>query len=569
MQTYGDLCRYSDWVRTEDALDDDDRIAIRESIRLMDQSPLFSIILLPAAETGFSLAHASVASIRRQLYPHLELWLPDLPTGIDIRTDRRLRVISASTADDVAASFNAALVQTEGDFVLPLPSDAIVAETALYQIAAALAECPSADVLYSDEDRVNAAGLRCTPHFKTDWDPDLAVGRDAIGLLVAYRRALLEQLGGMRPQADNVALSLYDLSLRAAFAVPPHQIQHIPAVLCHRSLDAQPTIGWDADKAREIVRERLAELDEHATVTPAPLAPFWNRITRNLPDPAPLVSIIVPTRDHAELLGPCTESVLSRTDYPALELLIVDNDSQDPAAVELLRRLSQDPRVRVLPYQQPFNYSAQNNLAAQEARGEVLLLLNNDTEALGQDWLREMVSHAMRPDVGAVGAKLVYPDNRIQHAGMVLGPDIAPQHQLRFADRLDAGPFGELALTRTVSVVTGACMALRRAVFFEVGGLNQQLSGNFNDVDLCLRIGDSGYRIVWTPFAELLHRETASRGRDDTPEKRTVAAQDARYFERFWRSLRNSDPFHNPNLVYGWDAVNLSWPPRRKRPWIR
>ncbi len=532
----------------------------------MDRAPLFSIVLLPAAG-NLPFVQACVESILGQLYPHLELWLPDALGRVDIGADRRARRLSAPSADEIAGIFNTALAEAEGDFVLPLPADAMLAETALYELAAAIAECPATDLLYSDEDRVDANGERCRPRFKTGWDPDLALGRDAIGLLVAYRKALLDALGGMRSQGNSIFLSLYDLSLRAAFAVKAQCIQHVPAVLCHRGGCTESPVGEEAEGARRIVRDCLAEIGEHAAVAPAPLAPRWNRVIRDVPDPAPLVSIIVPTRDHAELLERCAESVLSRTDYPVLELLIVDNDSRDRAAVGLLHSLSLDPRVRVLPYPGPFNYAAQNNLAARQARGEILVLLNNDTEVVRSDWLREMVSHAVRLDVGAVGARLLYPDNRIQHAGMVLGPTVWPQHQLRFADRQDIGPFGELALTRTVSVVTGACLALRRAVFFEAGGLDEQLAVVFNDVDLCLRIGDCGFRIVWTPFAELLHLELASREPDDSPKRRAAAEQEVRHFWRSWRSLRDNDPFHNPNLVYGWDAVDLSWPPRRKRPW--
>lgn len=568
MRTYGAFGRYSDWVCTHDTVDDNDRIAIRQSIRRMGRSPLFSIILLPIANGGHSIPHTAIASIRDQIYPHLELWLPAVPAEIDIKADCRLHVISTSAGADLASMFNTALAEVEGDFVLPLPWDASLAETALYELALAIAECPDVDLLYTDEDQMGATGERCAPYFKTGWDPDLALGRDAIGLLAAYRRAVLQQLGGMQLQANSVALTLYDLSLRVAFAVPARHIWHIPAVLCHRDSGAGSLLGWNAEAARQIVRAHLGALEERAIVVPAPLAPCWSRVVWDLPDRAPLVSIIVPTRDHAELLEKCAKSILSHTAYPAIELLIVDNDSREPTAVELLHRLSQDARVRVLSYLLPFNYAAQINLAARQARGEVLVLLNNDTEALMPEWLREMVSHALRPDVGAVGAKLIYPDLRIQHAGMVLGPGLWPQHQLRFADRMDAGPNGELALTRTVSVVTGACLALRRSVFAEVGGLDERLKVAFNDVDICLRIGDCGYRVVWTPFAELLHLESASRGRDDTSEKLAIAEREAQLFWRSWRSLRHDDPFHNPNLVYGWDALSLSWPPRRKRPWL-
>lgn len=569
MRTYDDFCCYRNWVGAYDTLSDADRDAIRESVSRLPRLPLFSIVLLPAPDGAVSPAQASVASVFGQLYPHWELWLPSGagPGGVDAR----LRTIpdSAGPTLNHAISFNTALTAAEGEFVLPLPPHALLAEHALYELAVALGDDPEPDLLYTDEDRLNAAGERCLPRFKTGWDPDLALGRDAIGLLVAYRKILLERLGGIRLASAGLELALYELSLRAAFATSPVRIRHVPAILCHRRGSSEASLGWDAEGAREIVRGHLGGCGVNARVLPAPLAPAWNRIVREVPDPAPLVSILVPTRDRADLLARCAEGVLSRTDYPAIELLVVDNDSSEPATAEVLGLLCQDQRVRVLTCPGRFNYSALNNLAAREARGEILVLLNNDTDVIRPDWLREMVSHAVRLDVGAVGAKLLYSDGRVQHGGMTLGPGLWSQHQLRFADRLDPGPVGELALTRTVSAVTGACLGLRRSVFFELGGFNEELKVAFGDVDLCLRIGDLGYRVVWTPFAELFHVECASRGYDhESPDKFALFEQEARYFGRLWGSLAERDPFHNKNIVYGPDFATLAAPPRRKRPWV-
>jgi O-antigen biosynthesis protein len=561
---YGDREHYNTWVEAHDALTDQDRHTIRERIGWLNRSPLFSIILLPTVDAA--VPDAVVASVQAQLYPHWELWLPE---GLRLGTadaDRRLRRPQWKPTADHASHFNAAVAAADGAFIVPLPDDTMLSESALYELAVEIEQHPDSDLLYTDEDCLDASGRRFWPSFKTGWDPDLALGRDAIGRIVVYRRSVLDQIEGLRPFADDADLALYDLSLRLAFATSPARIRHVPVVGCHRLANVPP--GWHAAGAREIVGHLLLEQGLGARVMPAPLAPMWNRLVRELPEPPPLVSIIVPTRDRAELLARCTDAVLSRTDYPNIELLIVDNDSQEPAAVRLLARLSGDPRVRIVPYSGRFNYAAQNNRAARVARGDILLLLNNDTDVIHSDWLREMVSHAVRPDVGAVGAKLLYADERVQHAGIVLGPGRAVVHQLRLADRLDVGPAGELALTRTVSAVTGACLALRRSVFFEIGGLNEELRVAFNDIDLCLRLGDHGYRVVWTPFAELYHLECASRGYDDSPEKRALASDELTYFCRFWNSLLDTDPFHNPNVVYGWENTILSTPPRRTRAWL-
>ena len=224
----------------------------------------------------------------------------------------------------------------------------------------------------------------------------------------------------------------------------------------------------------------------------------------------------------------------------------------------------------MLPYAGAFNFAAMNNAAIAQARGEVIVLLNNDTDVLDPGWLAEMVSHALRPEIGAVGAKLLYGDGRVQHCGITLGPDWSLIHQLRLSDRFDPGPDGELALVRTVSAVTGACMAFRASVFSEVGGLDaDRFKIAFNDVDLCLRMGDHGYRIVCTPFAELLHLESVTRGHDDTPEKQQLNALETQAFRALWDPLLDADPFHNPNVVFRWEEAVLAAPPRRTRPWMK
>ena len=251
-------------------------------------------------------------------------------------------------------------------------------------------------------------------------------------------------------------------------------------------------------------------------------------------------------------------------------MLIVDNGSEEPATFALFETLLADPRVRILPQPGPFNFSALNNRAAEQARGEVLLLLNNDTEVIEPGWLAEMVSHALRPEVGAVGAKLIYANGRIQHAGVVLGRGTEITHQLRLAERTDPGPDGELALTRTVAAVTGACLAVRRSVFVEAGGLDEvNLAVGFNDIDLCLRIAALGYRNVWTPFACLFHLESVSRGHDEAPEKRERMMRELNWMTATWGPALAHDRHHNTNLTLGWNESGLAAPPRRAPPWRR
>jgi GT2 family glycosyltransferase len=332
-------------------------------------------------------------------------------------------------------------------------------------------------------------------------------------------------------------------------------------------------VQTSAVAARRAVREHLdSRWYPDAAVESEPTMPNSNRIIWPLPQPLPLVSVIIPTRDRSELLAQCVEGVLNRTDYANIELLIVDNDSTEAATLALFDRfVGGDKRVRVLHHPGRFNYSALNNAAAREANGEILLLLNNDIDVIESGWLREMISHALRPDVGIVGAKLLYANERIQHAGVVLGPGGNMHHLYCLANKDDTGYFGQLALARTLSAVTGACAAIRRSVFWEVGGLaDTNLAVAFNDIDLCLRLGDHGYRVVWTPFAELFHLESASRGPDNSPAKQALFTREWQYMRRTWGSLLESgDPFHNPNLLFAGGQIEIPSSPRREKPWRR
>jgi GT2 family glycosyltransferase len=279
-----------------------------------------------------------------------------------------------------------------------------------------------------------------------------------------------------------------------------------------------------------------------------PRSPY-PRIVR-APEDAPLVTIIVPTRDRAELLRVCITSLLSRTRYPDIEIVIVDNGSQHPATFDLFRELSRDPRVRILPAPGPFNYSALNNRAAREARGTLLALLNNDIEVLAEDWLTEMVGYAVEPDVGCVGAKLYYPDRTLQHGGIVTGLVGGAGHSDKHAPPDARGYLDRLVTAREVSAVTGACLVVRRELYDEIGGLDEEaFSIAFNDVDFCLRVAAAGYRNVWTPFAEMIHHESVSRGHDlmDRGKARRFAAELAALQVR-WGPRLLSDPYHSPHL---------------------
>ena len=470
------------------------------------------------------------------------------------------------TNGHISAASNSALALATGSFVALLDHDDLLSPRALYEVAVRIAGQPGADILYSDEDHIDDTGRRSHPYFKPDWNPELMLAQNLINHLGVYRRDLVQRLGGLRIGLEGS--QDYDLALRVVAETTPDRIVHIPRVLYHwrqRSRTqsfSEQALERCADNGRRAVLEFLAPHIPGVRVEPAPSVPAWNRVVYPVPTPEPLVSVIIPTRNHAEMLARTTDGLLGRTDYPSLEVLIVDNGSDEPAALALLETLSRDRRVRVLRSPGPFNYSALNNEAVRQATGELLLLLNNDIDVIEPDWLRELVSHAIRPGIGAVGAKLLYPNGLIQHAGITGGVLGVAGHQYLNKPRGDRGYAGHLKLTRNVMAVTGACLMLSRSSYLEAGGLNEAaLPVAFNDVDLCLRLMEKGYRNLWTPYAELHHFESASRGADETREKAARFRSEIAYMRQRWGHQLDHDPYWNPNLALA-NEITLAFPPR-------
>ncbi|WP_207792044.1 glycosyltransferase [Siccirubricoccus phaeus] len=419
----------------------------------------------------------------------------------------------------------------EAEWLLVLRPGEVLHPLALALLAEAARAWPAAQILYADEEQAGEGGA--IPWLKPDFDADWHLAANLFGPATAWRTALAARWPDAPPE---------ELARRAARAVPAAAIRHLPMLLA----TAPPR---QAGREQEAAAAVLAEAAPDARVSAAPLWPAACRIAWPLPDPAPLVSVLVPTRDRAALLEACLEGVLHRTDYPALEVIVIDNDSREAATAALLARLRQDARVRVLPAPGPFNYAALNNQAAAAARGEVLLLLNNDIEVIGPGWLAELVAQAVRPGVGAVGAKLLYADGSLQHGGVVTGIGGVADHYLPKTPREDPGPFGSLGLVREVTAVTGACLAVRREAFLAVGGFDAaRLAVAFNDVDLCLKLRARGLRNLWTPFAELYHLESASRGADLSREKMRRFAGEIATMQDRWGAALMADPFYSPWL---------------------
>jgi GT2 family glycosyltransferase len=515
-----------------------------------DSGPLISVFVSMDDPSSRWLP-AMIAGVRRQTYTRWELCLtgPNPP-----------RSLSAAAAHDTRIKWllpRDALARASGDYVAFLGQNDLLAPEALSELVRAINLHPHARILYSDEDKIDALGRRFGPHFKSAWNPDLLLGQNTFCHLTAYHTALLRRLGGLRLGFEGA--QDWDLALRAVGEVPADSIIHIPRILYHwRAVKDSPALarqGEDPphlDSARRILEDHLARTGIRGEVLPV-AGGHW-RIRRTLPDPAPKVTLIIPTRNRLDLLRPCVESILARTRYPDFEVLVVDNGSDQPETLDYLRGLADSGRAQILRDDGPFNYSALNNRAARVARGSLLALVNNDIEPVSPGWLEEMVTLAVRPSTGAVGALLHYPDDSIQHAGVILGltghpsqPGVAGHAFLKHTG--DVGYMNRLRLVQNYTAVTAACLVLRREVFFQVGGLDEHnLAVAFNDVDLCLRLREAGYLNTWTPFARLYHHESASRGADNTPEKNRRYHAELAYMRHRWGPVLDNDPAHNPNL---------------------
>jgi O-antigen biosynthesis protein len=570
---------YKQWVDTYDSMTPVMRRNIQRRIAGFSYLPTISVVV-PVWNTPERWLRAALNSVRNQLYPAWELCIADdASSEPHVRKilaeyaglDERIKVVFRDTNGHISAASNSALELVSGDFVTFLDHDDELAEHALFAIVETLNRRQDLDLIYSDEDKIDQRGKRFDPAFKPDWSPELLRQQNYICHLTAYRTELVRKAGGLRIGLEGS--QDHDLVLRVSELTSPDRICHIPAILYHwRSIpgsiaDNTSVKPYAQTAGERAVRDSLLAKGVDAHVASGAIAATY-RVHYALPVPPPLVSIIIPTRDRHDLLRQCIGSIQARSSYTRYELIVVDNQSEELETLAYLRELGESGTARVLNYNRPFNYSALNNEAVKEAKGELICLLNNDVEVLSSGWLTELVGLALQPGVGAVGAKLYYPDGTIQHAGVVTGLFGLAGHAYRFSARGTPGYFGQLLLAREVSAVTAACLVVRRSTFLEVGGLNEvELKVAFNDVDFCLRVRELGYRNMWTPYAELVHHESATRGSDEAPEKRLRFARETAYMRKRWAHVLPNDPHHNPNLALDTDVPTPASPPRYAASW--
>lgn len=570
---------YERWIKLHDELADCDRVAIGHHIGRIPQTPLISV-LMPVYNTPEQWLRRSIESVRKQLYSNWELCIvDDASTAPHVRlilneyevVDTRIRITYRHNNGHISASSNSALEQARGEFVALLDHDDEIPEHALYMIVLAINENPYLDMLYSDEDKIDETGKRFGPYFKPDWNPDLFAGHNLVSHLGIYRTSVARSVGGFRLGFEGS--QDWDLAMRVSEIVPSSHIYHIPYILYHwRAIRGSTAITatekpYAAVAAEKALGEHLKRMGRVGRVIQAGGGYF--RISSTPPRTAPLVSIIIPTRNGMSLLRRCITSIVEKTSFYKYEILIIDNQSNDLETLKYLDELSGSGIARVLQYDFPFNYSAINNFGVKHAEGSYLCLMNNDVEVISDNWLDEMMCHATRPEIGVVGCKLYYPNDTIQHAGVILGMGGVAGHLYLGVGRYSSGYMSHLQLVQNISAVTAACLVLSKEIYLRVGGLNEEnLPIAFNDVDLCLKVLECGYRNLWTPYAELYHHESATRGREDTQEKQLRFKREVDYMKTRWAHLLNCDPAYNPNLT-----LEHSWPylaamPRVKKPWL-
>jgi O-antigen biosynthesis protein len=568
----GKSAAYGEWIAEHATPSAETLVEMARHAEGLQLRPLVSLIT-PVYNTPEAFLRAMLDSVLGQAYPHWELCLADdASTAPHVAAvleeyrarDPRIKVVRRPRNGHISAASNSALEIATGEFAALLDHDDVLAPDALYWVVREINEHPDAALVYSDEDKIDFDGDRTMPYFKCDWNYDLFLAHNLITHLGVYRTELLRAIGGFRQGFEGA--QDYDLALRFIERISPAQIRHIPRILYHwRMLRGSTAVNageksYAAKRARQAVEEHLARSGVKASVeTIKGMA--VQRVRYAIPDPAPLASIIIPTRNGEKLVRQCVESIRAKTTYSPYEIVLVDNGSDDASALRYFDQLAAAGHIRLLRDPRPFNFSALNNSAAREARGELLVFVNNDIEVITPDWLTEMVSHAQRPEIGAVGAKLWYPNETIQHAGLVLVAGLAGHAHLG-RKRGDHGYFSRASLTQALSAVTAACLCVRREAFERVGGFDEILAVAFNDVDLCLKLQAAGYRNLYTPYAELYHHESASRGYEDTPEKMKRFQQEADILRERWMPVLMNDPYYNPNLTLSGDPFTLAWPPR-------
>lgn len=547
---------YADWIKKHLP---SDRALERQRKTSFGYEPLISIVV-PLYKTPEEFLKALADSVKAQSYSNWELILSD-GSGEDSpldpilseleKSDKRIRAVRNGKSLQIAENTNAAIAAAGGDYIAFADHDDLLTPNALFEVVSAINKDPEAEMLYSDEDKIGIGEKYMQPNLKPDYDPDFLTSVNYICHLLVVKKDLLNRVGLLDPAFDGA--QDYDFILRCTEAT--EHIVHIPKILYHwrfyeGSTAANPeskTYAFDA--GRRAIKAHYDRLGWPCEVLHGEFPGIYRTVYHW--DETPRVTILIPNKDHIQDLDKCLKSIDSGRIYPNLEILIVENNSTDQETYDYYRTLEErDKRVKVVYYEGSFNYSAINNFGAKAASGEYIFLLNNDTEFISEDVIGEMLGYCMRPDVGAVGARLYYEDNTIQHAGVIVGWGGIAGHAFVNQKRGETGYQHRIICQQDMSAVTAACLMVKKSVFDEVGGLTEELAVAFNDIDFCMKIREAGYLIVYDPYAQLYHYESKSRGLDQgNPEKVRRFQSEMAVFQKRWPDiLRDGDPYYNPNL---------------------
>jgi len=571
---------YEAWIKLYDDLTPVDIEQIRTHLKQMDRSVRISIVM-PVFNAPERYLRRAIDSVRAQLYENWELCIADdCSTAPHVRTllddycrrDRRIKVIFRGKNGHISAASNSALGLATGAYIALLDQDDEIPPHALYLVVHAIAGHPEADIVYTDEDKIDAGGARYAPYFKCDWNEGLFLSHNVISHLGVYRAELVKQAGGFREGYEGS--QDYDLALRCLDASETPRIIHVPFVLYHwRATPESAALTASAKPyAHAAARSALNDHFQRRHYTGRVIegaAPGLHRATFDLPEPPPRVSIIVLTSGRDRTMVRCVESVLSLTRYPDYEIILVDGPTEDARKRPEARKIVGDPRVRWKSFDGPSTYSALNNYGVRQSTGSVICLLDNATEVIAPAWLEEMVGHACRPSIGAVGAKLLYSDRTVRHAGLVLGMNAVAGSIHRLLGARAPGYFGRAIVGQELSAVSSACLAVRRDVYEQAGGFDEEhLAAVFADVDFCLRVRAAGFRNYWSPYALLYHHEAKSQRYGGSPWSSTDVANEARYVQSRWRKWLDADPAYSPNLTLETDDYSPAFPPRVVKPWV-
>ncbi|WP_082922712.1 glycosyltransferase family 2 protein [Halothiobacillus diazotrophicus] len=556
---------YQNFILRNDTLSADDVEKIDSHITELKFKPLFSILLFPD-ESNFFLIDA-INSVLAQRYRNLELIIAVNPfTNADTlnkineyaHLDSRIKPLYHKETFSFIRSFNSALKIVSGDYIIQLSGDDFMAAQALYHFAVEANRFDSAHIIYSDEDQIKKNYFRLNPHFKPDWNLEYFLSHNYIGKSFALKSLFVRSLKGIK--YENHSLAFFDLIMRMLNHISAKQIRHIPRVLLHTRNSDQDSSTCPHDvqylrKRARIANKHLAPMNGKTKINSSTNSlniEFQYDLRKHF------VSIIIPTRNELQKLYDCISSISTNTKKIKYEIIIVNNQSSHPEKIFAIASQFPHLAINIIDFDSPFNFSTINNLAAKHSKGDIICLLNNDTVILKNNWLIDLVSHAARPDIGAVGPKLLYPTGQIQHAGVILGIGGVAAHAYRLESSDSSGYLNRLNCLQEVSAVTGACLAVKKSIFFLVGGLDESLSVAFNDVDFCLKVNNAGFRNLFIPYISLQHFESLTRNAPDQQHLASFFEHEVDFMKKKWGKVLTSDPFYNPNLTLSASDFSLS-----------